>query len=107
MHKNYEITEIYVTILPEFSKPISRSISSQGFAGFVQFSDSHEENMNFDNFLGVLRASQKCRILPPLVNSDNNLTKGVARGGGKGGNPPPETEKIVVEKWCYFRELYF
>ena len=20
--------------------------------------------------------------------------------------PPPETEKIVVEKWCYFPELY-
>ena len=29
--------------------------------------------------------------------------------GGKGGEipPPPETEKIVVEKWGYFRELYF
>ena len=28
--------------------------------------------------------------------------------GGKGGKfPPPETEKIVVEKWCYFRKLYF
>ena len=31
-----------------------------------------------------------------------------ARRGGKGGSfpPPPETEKIVVEKWCYFPELY-
>ena len=29
-----------------------------------------------------------------------------APAGGKGGNPPPETEKIVVEKWCYFPELY-
>ena len=28
-------------------------------------------------------------------------------GGGEGGKlPPPETEKIVVEKWCYFPELY-
>ena len=27
-------------------------------------------------------------------------------GEGKGGNPP-ETEKNVVEKWCYFRRLYF
>ena len=36
------------------------------------------------------------------------IFKGVARGEGKGGNsPPPETEKIVVEKWCYFRKLYF
>ena len=27
---------------------------------------------------------------------------------GEGGElpPPPETEKIVVEKWCYFPELY-
>ena len=32
-------------------------------------------------------------------------TKGVDRG--EGGNPPPETEKIVVDKWCYFRRLYF
>ena len=32
--------------------------------------------------------------------------KGVARGV-KGGNPPPETEKNVVEKWCYFQNLYF
>ena len=33
---------------------------------------------------------------------------GARRGGGKGGKlpPPPETEKIVVEKWCYFPELY-
>ena len=29
------------------------------------------------------------------------------RRGGEGGSfPPPETEKIVVEKWCYFPELY-
>ena len=32
--------------------------------------------------------------------------KGVARGEG-GTPPPPQTEKIVVEKWCYFRRLYF
>ena len=31
--------------------------------------------------------------------------KGVARGEW-GKFPPPETEKIVVEKWCYFPELY-
>ena len=29
-----------------------------------------------------------------------------APAGGKGGNFPAETEKIVVEKWCYFPELY-
>ena len=29
-----------------------------------------------------------------------------ARRGGRGEAPPPETEKIVVEKWCYFPELY-
>ena len=29
-----------------------------------------------------------------------------ARRGVEGGKPPPETEKIVVEKWCYFPELY-
>ena len=29
-------------------------------------------------------------------------------GGEEGGiSPPPEAEKIVVEKWCYFRRLYF
>ena len=31
---------------------------------------------------------------------------GALRGGGRRGKlPPPETEKIVVEKWCYFPEL--
>ena len=27
--------------------------------------------------------------------------------GEMGEIHPPETEKIVVEKWCYFRRLYF
>ena len=29
-----------------------------------------------------------------------------AKRAGKGGKPP-QTEKIVVEKWCYLRMLYF
>ena len=45
--------------------------------------------------------------LPPSF-FETNLhfqAKGIARG--EGGNPPPrETEKIVVEKLCYFRMLY-
>ena len=32
---------------------------------------------------------------------------GEFRGGGRAGKPPPEAEKIVLEKWCYFRRLYF
>ena len=28
------------------------------------------------------------------------------QGRPQGGAPPPETEKIIVEKWCYFPELY-
>ena len=31
--------------------------------------------------------------------------RGALREGG-GKPPPPETEGIVVEKWCYFPELY-
>ena len=31
---------------------------------------------------------------------------GRPQGRRGGGNPPPETEKIVVKKWCYFPELY-
>ena len=33
----------------------------------------------------------------------------VAAAGGGTGNvpPPPKLKKIVVEKWCYFRRLYF
>ena len=27
--------------------------------------------------------------------------------GGGGKLPPPETEKIVAEKWCYFPELLY
>ena len=31
---------------------------------------------------------------------------GAGRGGkGEASPPPPEAEKIVVEKWCYFPEL--
>ena len=29
-----------------------------------------------------------------------------AGGEEEGGSFPPETEKNVVEKWCYFPELY-
>ena len=29
-----------------------------------------------------------------------------ARKGEGGSFNPPETEKIVVEKWCYFQVLY-
>ena len=34
-------------------------------------------------------------------------TSGVRRGGFLGVWTPPEPEKIVVEKWCYFRSFYF
>ena len=32
---------------------------------------------------------------------------GAARGEHRERSPHPEIEKIVVEKWCYFRRLYF
>ena len=36
------------------------------------------------------------------------ITKGQGRSqDGKGGKSPPKLKKIVVEKWCYFRRLYF
>ena len=35
------------------------------------------------------------------------MLKSWAPARGEGGKlPPPETENIVVEKWCYFPELY-
>ena len=35
------------------------------------------------------------------------MLKSWAPAGGEGeSSPPPETEKFVVEKWCYFPELY-
>ena len=37
----------------------------------------------------------------------NKLTQAGAASGGREAFPPPtQTEKIVVEKWCYFPELY-
>ena len=42
-------------------------------------------------------------------NQQGNFLRDVriqGRPQGDGGAPPPETEKIVVEKWCYFPELY-
>ena len=38
-------------------------------------------------------------------DKNNQKFSGSPRGGGE-LPPPPETEKIVVEKWCYFPELY-
>ena len=35
-----------------------------------------------------------------------NITRGARRGEGVKHPTPPETEKIVVEKWRYFPELY-
>ena len=36
-----------------------------------------------------------------------NTATGVMRGGGELGIPPPEAEKIVLEKWYYFQSHYF
>ena len=36
--------------------------------------------------------------------NNNNTNQG--RPQGEGEASPPETERIVVEKWCYFPELY-
>ena len=32
--------------------------------------------------------------------------QGRPQGGGEASHPHPETEKMVVEKWGYFPELY-
>ena len=52
--------------------------------------------------------------LPRIINSSKGVSgrvythwQGRSQGGKGGNSPPPETEKIVVEKWCYFRKLYF
>ena len=47
--------------------------------------------------------------VPTMLASHNTSHQGRSQGGGRGEipPPPPETEKIVVEKWCYFRRLYF
>ena len=34
------------------------------------------------------------------------VTRGARRGGRVEDSPPPEAEKIVVEKWFYFPEVY-
>ena len=49
---------------------------------------------------------QECPFIERCHESqcESDTGKGVARG--KGGNPP-HSEKGVVEKWCYFRWLYF
>ena len=35
----------------------------------------------------------------------NQLSQWRREGGGTGGTFPPETEKIVVEIWCYLPEV--
>ena len=47
-------------------------------------------------------------FLDKIVAVEMKRTQGRRQGTGKGGNPPPpETERNVVEKWSYFRKLYF
>ena len=38
-----------------------------------------------------------------IVLKGDSFIQGRPQGGA---SPPPETEKIFVEKWCYFPELY-
>ena len=38
------------------------------------------------------------------LTNDLRYTRVVSRGLGGGINPPPEPEKIVLEKCCYFRQ---
>ena len=75
-------------------------VSSSYFVGKfgLNFIKSEEANLEKEN-------DAKRDIVGNHFDWGMELYKGVARG--KGGNPPPETEKIVVEKWCYFRKLYF
>ena len=54
------------------------------------------------------RANSKCHMSMQLIIPTISCDQGRSQGGERGEiPPPPETEKIVVEKWCYFRELYF
>ena len=72
-------------------------------------------NTDLQNFIIV----QIYHVIPTTMKINFKIYKllldnliGAQQGrsqGGKGGNspPPPKPKKIVVEKWCYFRRLYF
>ena len=57
------------------------------------------------NTISELTEVNICMKTAILLRISNNIIQGRCQGG-RGKSPPPETEKIVVEKWCYFRKLY-
>ena len=59
-----------------------------------------------ENYCKISRKSRKIwrRIQVKQSRWNNASESGVGRGDR--GNAPPETEKIVVESWCYFPEVY-
>ena len=77
--------------------------------------ESHEKEENRFNKLTRLPElvqinipnsfSKKAKL---LHNMGSRIKQGPrAQQGGRGKPSPQEPKKIVVEKWCYFRRLYF
>ena len=67
--------------------------SVEGFSKFSQ---------NFPRFAFFVQRRKK------LTHGLLNLLKNMQKNHGarrREASPPPETEKIVVDKWCYFPEL--
>ena len=95
---------------------------SRGYLG-VSRRSSHKLEKNFKDFIKKFN----CKIQKPFTNFTDSFAKmfkntrilkiSIAVGGsggpfqgrpqgGEGGSFPPKPKKIVVEKWCYFPELY-
>ena len=54
----------------------------------------------------MYQRSRKLYVCIEKVTKNGNLIKFQGRPQGGMLPPPHETKKIVVEKWCYFPELY-
>ena len=65
----------------------------------------HNLKRTSNHHKALLPLHLKNRLKKPIFPSKDIQCMGARRGGGGGKLPPPETEKIVVEKWCYFPEL--
>ena len=81
---------------------MSSSIASLQNSTFHASSSMENESSQNPTFLP---AQQFAELNVAPAEPRNLSDQGRSQGGR--GKPPPETEKNVVEKWCYFRKLYF
>ena len=69
--------------------------------------DTNEYQKDCKFLSELLKSVKRKGHCPRIILIESSGYSWLPRAHGGGGRfPPTETEKIVVEKWCYFPELY-